>query len=156
MRTTAFTTVLSTVLFVIAAPLANGAANRDGVWWNNLTDNQKLTYVVGFFDGQIYGEKIFDAALLLAQADPKTKLWSPERARILVSAEDMALKMLTHDFGNVSAGQMMSGLGKIYADDRNSRIAVREAIIVVVRSMDGTPDEEITKLLERKRGEASQ
>jgi hypothetical protein len=141
---------------IISVPLANGAKNEDGVWWNNLTANQKVVYVVGFLDGQIFAEKLFDGALLIAQADPKTKLWSPERARILVEAEDMTLKMLTHDLGSVSAGQMMTGLDKIYSDYRNTRIMVREAIIVVVGSMDGTSDEKTTKLLERKRREASQ
>jgi hypothetical protein len=155
MRIKIFMTVVFAVFFVvIAGPLAKGA--QDGVWWNQLTANQKIVYVVGFFDGQAYAEKLFDGAVLIAQADPKTKLWSPERAKILVEAEDMALKMLKHDFGRLTLGQMTDGLDKIYTDYRNARIVVKEAIIVVVRSVDGEmSDEDITKLLERKRREAS-
>jgi hypothetical protein len=156
MRARTFAAVLSTTFLVVATPLANSAENRDGMWWNHLTETQKLTYVVGFFDGQIYAERLFDGALLLAQADPTTKLWNPERAKILIEAEKMALKMMTHDFGNVNAGQMSVGLDNIYSDYRNTRIAVTEAIIVVVRSMDGmTSESKIQELLERKRREAS-
>lgn len=156
MRTTTFAMVLSAAFLVMASPLTKATENRSGVWWNHLTADQKLVYIIGFFDGQTYATRLFDGALLSAQADPATNLWSPERAKILVEAEKMALKMITHDFGSVSADQMTIGLDKIYGDFRNTRIAVTEAIIVVVRSMDGTTDEEIVKLLERKRREASQ
>jgi hypothetical protein len=135
--------------------MADAAENRDGNYWNLLTMNEKLACVTGFFDGLVYAEHVFDIANLMAQADPKTKLWNLERARILVDFGKIASKQLDHDFRNLTAGQLMTGLDKIYFDYRNSRIVVREAIIVVVRSMDGTADDEITKLLERKRSEAS-
>lgn len=145
---------LSAVLFVVFlgfAPVAIGAEHIDGGWWNHLTESQKVAYVVGFFDGQTYTEKLFDGALLMGQADPETKKWNVDRARIINQAGNIAFKQLEHDFGSVTAGQLMAGLDKIYADYRNTRIEVREAMIVVVRSMDGTSDDEITKLLERKR-----
>jgi hypothetical protein len=140
---------------LLFSSVAIGTENRDGGWWNSLTSDQKLEYILGFFDGFTYSGQIYDGAELMAQADPITKKWSLDRARIIVDAAHIAKHQISHDFGNLTAGELFAGLNKIYQDYRNTRIIAREAIVVVVRSMDGTSDDETAKLLERKRKEAS-
>lgn len=143
------------IVFLGLAAQSYGAERRGGDWWSGLTEYQKQIFVIGFFDGQLYAERIFDGAMLLSEADPKTRQFSPNRARILGQAEDIAIKAIKHDFNNVNAGRLVQGLDKIYADYKNTRIQVVDAMVVVVRSMDGTSDEEIVKLLERKRADAT-
>lgn len=153
------TRILAVLLLAVLLTLGNvGRADEvriDGNWWNTQTRGSKLIYLLGFFDGQISAQNIFDGALLIAAADPKTRKYNPERARVLAQAEELALSSLRHDYGNVNAGQLTDGLDKVYVDFRNARIRVQQAVIVVVRSIDGTPDEDVQKLLERKRSDAS-
>jgi hypothetical protein len=51
-------------------------------------------------------------------------------------------------------GQIVTGLDTIYSDHRNTTIIVNAAIVVVLRGMDGTSNDEVAKLLERKRKDA--
>ncbi len=153
------TKILAVLLLAVLLALGNaGRADEvriDGNWWNTQTRGSKLLYILGFFDGQVAAQNIFDGALLIAQADPKTGKWDRERARVLVQAGNLAFSSIRHDYGSVTAGQLTDGLDKIYSDYRNVRIRVQQAIIVVVRSIDGTPDEDVQKVLERKRSDAS-
>jgi hypothetical protein len=134
------------------AALAHAAEDRDGDWWNHLPELQKATYVVGFFDGQRYALGLFDGATLLA-AGP---VYDPDNLRVLSKPARIVTEEIKRDFGSVSAGQLVAGLNKIFADYRNTRIAVKDAMIIVVRSMGGMSDDEITKLIEQKRKEAAQ
>jgi hypothetical protein len=141
---------------VAFSPIAKSeSGGRDGNWWNDLSENQKLTFAVGFFDGLSYESKLAGYINLLAQDDPKTKTWSPQRAKVLVEFAKQTDSALQHDFGNVTSSQLVTGLDKIYSDYRNMRIAPLEALPVVVRSINGASDEQINKLLEQKRKEAA-
>lgn len=147
--------VVCAVLLVVAPSAFADSIARNGVWWGTLTKTQKVIFIAGFFDGQTYAEKIFDGADLIYQADPKTGRWDPQRARILVGSEKLALKMLDHDFGNIPAERLAAGLDQIYADYRNTRILISDALTAVVRSIDGESSDAIDQLLEAKRKEIS-
>jgi len=148
----AFLLPLLAVLLSLAIGVTSGAkaADENGDWWNSLTKTQKAVFMDGFLDGIIYGYKLLDGALLLVH--PK---YDRDYARPVSDAEKLAHRQLDRDFGNRTWGQYVAGLDTIYADYRNTTITVSEAIIVVARSLDGTSDDEIAKLLERKRKEAS-
>ncbi len=133
MRAVGFVGAASLALLVVI-PIARCAA-FDGGWWTQMTEGEKLKYIAGFMDGADYELRVFDYALLLEQRDPKTLSWSPERARILIAAGKTATKQMNVDLGNVSAGQLVAGLDKLYADYRNARIATKDALTVVFRSM---------------------
>jgi hypothetical protein len=140
--------VLLTLLIGIAGG-ARAAIQDNGIWWNNLTDGEKIYFIDGFEDGILYGDKLFDQALLVVH--PR---FDPEFERTVVEAEGKIQEQLKRDLGSRSIGQIVAGLDTIYADYRNTAITVNEAIIVALRSMDGTPDAEVAKLLQRKRKEA--
>jgi hypothetical protein len=140
---------------LVLSSLAEAGESRDGAWWRGLSVSDKLAYIAGFFDGLTYAEGVFDGAALLAQEDPNTKKWSPERGKIASDIAQFGFRVISHDFANTQAGALVVGLDHIYNDYRNVRIIVREAMIVVVRSMDGTPDTKIAELLERKRKDAA-
>jgi hypothetical protein len=135
---------------------ANAAGNRDGNWWNQLGENQKLAYAVRFLDGQTYAQLSFTGAALYGMADPKTGKYDPIRAKTAKDVAQFADDQIKSDFGNVTAGQLAAGLDKIYSDYRNMRIAVTGSIIVVVRSIGGMSDDEMAKMLENKRKAAAE
>lgn len=149
-----FVAVLVMCLTLVSA--VEGAENRDGNWWNDLPANQKLAYAVGFLDGQDYAALMFAGAALYGMADPKTGKYDPNRAKIAKDIGKLANDQIKRDFGNVTNGQLVAGLDKIYADYRNMRIGVADAMIVVIRSIGGMSDDEVAKFLERKRKAASE
>jgi hypothetical protein len=143
-----------TVLFAFA-PCTHASDVADGQWWNRQSPDQKVIYAAGFFDGMNYAAKLFSLAMLIAQDDPKTKAWSLQRTRILAAAENIAIDQLNSDFKNLTTAQLAAGLNKVYEDDRNTRIRAQDAVAVVVRIMSGSSDEEIRKLLEQLRRDAT-
>lgn len=155
MRTKTFTILLVAALLMLSGAGQADELRIDGSWWNAKTKSQKIVYILGFVDGLVYTQKLFGTALMLAGADPQTDKWSPDRALITEQAGKIANNQIHRDFSNTTAGQLMEGLDKIYSDYRNTGIQVQEAIIVVVRSIDGTSDDDIVKLLERKRHDTS-
>jgi hypothetical protein len=145
------TVVLGLSLIVVLLPLVpTRAAGDDGVFWNQMTETQKATFVDGFTSGVAYGYRLFDTALSFASAE-----FDPKLARFAADAEKGAHRQINHDFGGRTVGQFVAGLNEIYSDYRNTSIPVSEAIIVVLRGLDGTPATEVEQLLERKRKEAS-
>lgn len=109
-----------------------------------------MVWVSGFVNGVTHGYGLLDGAILLA--NPR---FDPEVAGAVAAGEKRASNQMRQDFGRRSAGQLAAGLDVIYGNNKNKAIPIREAVIIVVRSMDGTPDGEIAKLIERKRAEAS-
>jgi hypothetical protein len=137
------------------APIVRGADNqRDGNWWNTLSHPTKVAYALGFLDGNSYAEVKFQGPLLYGMADPKTG--QPDRARANVA---MTISKLEDDqakeLNNVTSGQLADGLDHIYADYRNMRIHALDALIVVIRSINGMSDAEVEKMLEGKRSGAT-
>lgn len=141
--------LLFIVIGYVSGSDAFAAGSRDGAWWKTLSQADKSMYVIGFFDGQTYASEVWDLAL--NASEPK---FDPDRVRFQVKVSKLASKVLNDDFGNVSAGQLATGLDTIYADFRNSRIPVIDAMAVVVRSMGGTSEADVQKMLERKRADA--
>jgi len=130
------------------------AAGRDGALWVQLTESQKLDYAAGFFDGIGYAQGIYGGALLAAMADPKTGKFDAKRAEVAKGVDAFANGKLSRDFRDVTAGQIAAGLDKVYSDYRNARIALGDAMIVVMRSINGASDDSINQLLESKRAAA--
>lgn len=54
-------------------------------------------------------------------------------------------------FGDVTAGQLVDGLDKTYADYRNIQLDAREVIPIVAQSTKGKTDAEIAEMLEKAR-----
>ena len=129
--------------------------SRDGNWWNTLAHGEKLAYVIGVLDGQLYAEVIYQGAGLEVAANPKTGQLDRARLVTLNAMDQRARGALQKDFGNVSAGNLVQGLDHIFSDYRNARISVLDALMVVARSLGGMSDEGIEKMLEDKRSGAT-
>jgi hypothetical protein len=143
--------ILGLCLILVLAPFVpTRASNDDGVFWNQMTETQKATFVDGFTSGVAYGYRLLDSALIFASPE-----FDPKLARFAADAEKRAHRQISHDFGGRTVGQFVAGLNEIFSDYRNTSIPVSEAIIVVLRGLDGTPATEVEQLLERKRKEAS-
>lgn len=139
--------------FTLAAKSDN---NRDGNWWNRLPRSQKMSYTIGFMDGQTYAHLMYTAALLHGMADPKTGKYDANRSATVKEVERYADANLKLDFDNLTAGQLVSGLDKIYSDYRNMQIELSDAVLVVLRSIQGMSNDDMEKLLQLKRKSAAE
>ena len=145
---------VSILLALLVSVHGAQAAGRDGNTWGQLNASEKLNYVAGFFDGVEYGQVTYTGALLTAMADPKNGKFDAKRAEVAKAAGAQANQRLEKDFGGVTAGQLVAGLDKVYADYRNTRIGLGDALTVVIRSINGASDDSINQLLESKRAAA--
>lgn len=143
--------VISIFLGVLVNLTMADELRQDGNWWSNQEAGEKAVYVIGFLDGMAYESKIWDMGLMVAEG----KDFDPVLNRYAAKAETFANNNFKREFAHLTVGNIVDGLDKFYADYRNHRIEVSEAMVVVVRSMDGTPEDEISKLIEYKRKKAS-
>jgi hypothetical protein len=149
--------LVSLIVMCLAFTLAaKGDDHHDGNWWNSLPRTQKLAYTAGFLDGQTYAHSMLSFAVLNAMVDPKTKKIDPGRIATAKDVEGNADDQNKRDFEHVTVGQLVAGLDKVYADYRNLRIDVFDAMVPVVRGIGGMPDDEIEKLLQNKRKAAAE
>jgi hypothetical protein len=112
---------------------------------------QKVAYAIGFLDGQSYAHLMFTGALLGAMSNPDTGRFDKTRATIAQAISKHTEDEMLHDFGHVTAGNLVQGLDHIFSDYRNARISVLDAMIVVVNSINGMADDQVEKMLEKKR-----
>ncbi|WP_159082957.1 hypothetical protein [Burkholderia mayonis] len=153
MRTLHVVTLLFLLLsLTMANPAKAGEARQDGNWWNVQQVGEKGSYVSGFVDGMMYESEIWDIGLTISQG----KKFDPVLNRYAANAEKFANDNFKQEFGHLTIGQLVDGLDHFYTDYRNRRISVRNAMVMVVRSMDGTSEEEMSKLIEYQRKKASE
>lgn len=148
-----FVRAVLTGLWIGCVPAALADDLRDGSWWNRLTRTEKDAYVLGYADGFLKGGVAYDAQLVVSHQGP-----NPEDSRV----RDGAVKnykefkgQYDKDFGELAAGQLVSGVDSIYADYRNSRIVVAEAVTIVDMGINGMSDAEMNVILVQARKDAA-
>jgi hypothetical protein len=141
------TITVLTLLIVLPAGLNAQSKRRDGNWWNGTTRDEKLDYIIGFFDGMDLGHNFTIWGVAGSQSDKG----SPCLFNALKSYDDYSSKFFT----NVTNYQLVDGLDTFYKDYRNRSIRVHDAVWVVVNTIAGTPQEKVDKLIENSRKAAS-
>jgi hypothetical protein len=110
---------------------------RDGIWWNQRSQDAKLDYVRGFVDGMVLGNRF--------------SVWGKkpqEDAKCRAKAFDSFQEYNNRFFANVSDAQLADALDVLYKDSRNHHIMVEDAMWLVVNSIAGMPQDELNKLIE--------
>jgi len=108
-------------------------------------------YIEGFFDGMDYQDGTWDFALLVAE-----KEFDPKLAKYASDTEKFVNGKTNKDFSHITVGQLRDGFDKIYSNYENRRIEVRSAMTIVLRSIDGTSDEELNKIILYHRKKANE
>jgi hypothetical protein len=125
------------LVLCLASHIAAAVERRDGNWWIPLSENLKLAYITGFFDGTHLGRAF--------SAHDFTN--TTTRLAIEASFDKNADKYL----GNVTNDQLVDGLNDFYKDFRNRRIRVNDATWVVVNDISGTPKEQLAAIIDALR-----
>jgi hypothetical protein len=145
--------MLVTFLLLLVFGSANAGTGRDGGWWPHLSLAEKVMYINGFLDGQTFAHTRFNMNIFEALQDPKTGKYDPSRNPGIIALQTVSQDEFKSGFNGVSPEQIIKGLDKVYADYRNLRIEVADALDVVVKSISGSTDLQYESVLEfyRKR-----
>jgi hypothetical protein len=132
------------LLFLIlpCAPLAKDLppGPRNGVWWVKQNQDAQLQYLTGFVDGMELGRKFSYWGL---EEDPK--------GEALMRWVSESYQSLFDQYVNGTGGEILHGMEKVYADDRNLRIEVGNAIWLVLYARSGKSEAEAQQMIERWR-----
>lgn len=141
--------VYSFFLFIFSVP--GFAETRDGHWWQGLSQDQKIFYVVGVFDGTDYFSPILTAASLVAMAKPGTKEYDPHRAEIVKSVSVSAIRRVNENLRGVTSEQVVAGIDDMYKDYKNMSIPIIGVMFVVIKSIKGASEADVREMLEARR-----
>lgn len=83
-----FKETLPAILLCLLSMLTSSAhaIDRDGRWWGQMNQGEKLSYIAGFFDGTAYSVMVLTSTSLNAMADPKTGKFNSTRAEAVKAA----------------------------------------------------------------------
>ena len=128
-------------LMLAAALLPVRAAERAGAWWSGLQQAERVAYATGFLDGNTY------AAFAVSGAIRRTGA----RGALAEEIMRMNIDAIYGEIDAVSADQLADAASRIYADSRNSEIAILEVLYAAARSARGASEAETSRFLETRR-----
>jgi len=119
-------------------------SSYDGNWWIKQKEEygkaSKVWYVAGLLDGRELGNQLSVFTL-----DSKSKEASVKCSKYLFQSYFENEKRFLNW---VTVGQVMDGLDDLYKDYRNRRIAVGDAVWLVLERIGGVPQDQIERQLE--------
>lgn len=134
-----------TLLLVIQLGAQAQNTRRDGNWWNKQDEVEKVNYLIGFFDGMDLGYH-FSYWGILDTSNGKT--CTSEIVKSFSDYDDKFSRTVPNE-------QVADGLDAFYSNSRNRSIKTRNAVWLVLNSIAGTPKNELNKMIESYRKNAS-
>jgi hypothetical protein len=131
--------VLTTAMLIFSSLVWSADNRRDGNWWLRQEKYVKTIYAIGFSDGMDLGNRFSYWKYLNG---------TKAQQGCAVQAVDSYREYSQKYFGNVTAGQLSDGLDSFYADYKNRRILVSNAVWLVANGIVGTPEEKLNKMIE--------
>lgn len=140
-------------LLLTFALLASSASAQplttDGNWWVAQPQHDQLTYLLGFTDGLGVGyEDSSDALAVSAVSIPKCDEKTCNQLIAMNRQDDSEIEKRHQRLREITIGQILDGLNKIFSDYRNRIIRVSIAEGVVIEAIRGSTDAEIEQRLE--------
>lgn len=157
MKKTGLLCICIILLFIMAIPKPSYSADiddMDGNAWRVNSYIWKQGYVAGFFAGSSYvvSDNLYPTAKDY-DIDNTNKL--DEVGILLEDQKAQKNKQLTRYIflvGTVTNTQVTEGLDKVYEDFKNRSIKLRDAVYLVKKQIEGTPQEDIERILLFLRG----
>jgi hypothetical protein len=129
---------MTALFFALSFSAYAQSPRRDGNWWREQSYSDKITYMVGFFDGMDLGREFS----FWKSVDDK--VCAPKIMESYDSYNDKYMKGVTN-------GQLVDGLDDFYKDYRNRRIKVHNAVWLVSNAIAGTSQADLDKRVENFR-----
>jgi hypothetical protein len=129
------------LLFAVTSSTYAEDNRRDGNWWREQPQSDKLAYMVGFFDGIGLGR------LFTYWHNIDDKNCSPKIIDSFQFYSDKFLKDVTNS-------QLVDGLDVFYKDYRNRKIRIHDAVWLTLNAIAGTPQGDLDKMTDNFRKNA--
>jgi len=137
--------LFAVIILFLFTGIANGDELRtDGNFFNSLTEPMKTAYVGGL----IHGISLGASFALWASLKPGDGL--VEKIEKVATINSYSEKYINEK----PVSQFRDGLKDFYADFKNRRIDINDALWVVAREIKGDPDSEIKELISNLRRDA--
>ena len=134
------------VLMLVTASVHADDSRPDGNWWNTQSQNGRLNYIVGFYDGMILGHRFS----YWKYADD-----SQDRSYGCTNKSAISFNEYHHRYiDDVRNDQLVDGVNEFYRDNRNHKIRVADAVWWVVNHIAGEPQAGLDKMIENFRKNA--
>lgn len=133
-------TVLLLLFLSVLSARAAESSRRDGNWWRQLSQIQKVNYIVAFSDGRGLGYTFSIVGLTTADGKPDVEKIAAVTDSYLANV-DILLKRVT-------TIQISDGLDKLYEDYRNRSIGITNAVLIVLHSIAGKSEQEMRDEIE--------
>src|SRR3990172_5552961 len=104
---------------------------KNSVWWNAMTDSQKVNYISGFWNGVTWSDQVIKDAMAYfkKQGDLSDALY-----------DDIFDKWIDYtDIGTTKVGDIVDRLDSFYDNPKNSSIKIEGAMDIIVLVIQGTP-----------------
>ncbi len=151
------------LLFVLfAMPLLSAKADATwgtGNWWNNLTKTEKLVFIEGYWQGKDSGAALSGAVMITSvpSGKPGAKTFTPEQ-QLLVNftkhVTSATVDLMKSRSKGVTNGDLVDGVDTLFADFKNRRLTVSDAMDVVYSQISGSSAEAVESMLAQKRKDA--
>lgn len=128
-----------------------GPGKRDAYWWEKLRPMEKLAFVDGYAGAMTHAHvttRVIGSAIIEDTREDSPCSSTKERAVTAFVGRAKA----DFDYFHITLGQLSDGLDKFYADFRNQRIEVYDAMDIIRQQIKGVDDSVIQRqiLLMRK------
>lgn len=110
----------------------------DGLNWLMLDEDAKSAYVCGFVEGLFQGHCFTTWGL------PGSATNDPIFVAATRSFDEHYNRFVAHR----SYGQLIEGLDRLYADDRNSKIEIQHALWIVMNILSGIADAQLEAMID--------
>jgi hypothetical protein len=141
--TTRIARSIALALAVFCAATTVFASDRNGNWWGSQSKVDKLQYVAGFFDGIMFQNNRIRLELTNMLAPMSYKQPCDQacvKLRVDQSFDNWnSIQRATEDLDKVTAGQLVDGCDKVYADYRNRSIQLFDILEIVMWNIRGVP-----------------
>jgi hypothetical protein len=117
---------------------------RDGNWWVAQSEDFKLAYIAGFYDGMPLGYHF--AYWKFDENDKSTCL-----GKVVESFATYESKYIA----STSNAQLVYNLNSFYSDVRNRRVRTAYAVWIVVNRIAGMPQKDLDRMIESWRDNAT-
>jgi len=139
--------IILTVIILTTSTLSwSGIERTDGNWWMSMNKSSKNSYISGYIDGMKLGN-IFSCK----KYETNTKNYSD-----CIKLRDKSYEEYDNLlFSNVTDDQLSAELDNFYANKKNRRIFVFNAVWIAANRISGMPEADINKMILKSRAISS-
>ena len=116
------------VLIFVSSAIVQSQTARDGTYWEDLSDNEKIAYATAFWNGVDWADRVLGDALKNSELDD-----SDYNDKVLSTFRSYS------NIGSTTIGNIVSRIDDFYSDQLNKYVKLINAMDIIVLNIQGIP-----------------